>query len=140
MYVSIDVVLFGNSLSCLSYCRLLLWKECSSSYTTGEELCRKLEELERFLKQEPDSDEEVDILNITEPLKINIKTEQEEKQEEANFYLASQPASEFVKEAVQQVEKSVFKSMLTWNMLMALDLLLCLFYGTQNALVSSLQG
>ncbi|KAJ6669181.1 hypothetical protein lerEdw1_007990 [Lerista edwardsae] len=77
--------------------------ECSSSYTTGEELCRKLEELERFLKQEPDSDEEVDILNITEPLKINIKTEEEEKQEEANFYLASQPASEFVREAVQQI-------------------------------------
>ncbi|XP_077205476.1 YEATS domain-containing protein 2 isoform X2 [Paroedura picta] len=77
--------------------------ECSSSYTTGEELCRKLEELERFLKQEPENDEEVDILNITEPVKINIKEEQEEKQDEAKFYLPSQPASEFVSETAHQI-------------------------------------
>uniref|UniRef100_A0ACB8FA45 YEATS domain-containing protein 2 n=2 Tax=Sphaerodactylus townsendi TaxID=933632 RepID=A0ACB8FA45_9SAUR len=77
--------------------------ECSSSYSTGEELCRKLEELERFLKQEPENDEEVDILNIAEPAKINIKKEQEEKQEETKFYLPPQPASEFVSETVQQI-------------------------------------
>ncbi|XP_054839717.1 YEATS domain-containing protein 2 isoform X2 [Eublepharis macularius] len=77
--------------------------ERSSSYTTAEELCRKLEELERFLKQEPENDEEVDILNITEPVKINIKKEHEEKQEEAKFYLASQPASEFVSKTAQQI-------------------------------------
>ncbi|KAH0623863.1 hypothetical protein JD844_007034 [Phrynosoma platyrhinos] len=77
--------------------------ECLSTYTTGKELCRKLDELERFLKQEPDNDEEVDILSITNPLKINIKKEQEEKQEEEKFYLAPQPASEFVRETVQQV-------------------------------------
>ncbi|XP_058044302.1 YEATS domain-containing protein 2 isoform X2 [Ahaetulla prasina] len=77
--------------------------ECSSSYTTGEELCRKLMELEQLLKQESDNDEEVDILNITEPLKINIKKEQEETQEEAKFYLAPQSASEYVRETAQQV-------------------------------------
>ncbi|XP_042313836.1 YEATS domain-containing protein 2 isoform X2 [Sceloporus undulatus] len=77
--------------------------ECLSTYTTGKELCRKLDELERFLKQEPDNDEEVDILNITDPLKINIKKEQEEKEEEEKFYLEPQPASEFVRETVQQV-------------------------------------
>ncbi|KAL8187534.1 UNVERIFIED_CONTAM: hypothetical protein K2H54_050118 [Gekko kuhli] len=77
--------------------------ECSSSYTTGEELCRKLEELEHFLKQEPENDEEVDILNITEPVKTNIKKEQEEKQEEAKFYLPSEPTSEFVSETAQQI-------------------------------------
>ncbi|XP_028586476.2 YEATS domain-containing protein 2 isoform X1 [Podarcis muralis] len=77
--------------------------ECSSSYTTGEELCRKLEELERFLKQEPDNDEEIDIINVAEPLKINIKKEPEEKQEEAKFYLAPQPTSEFVRETVEQI-------------------------------------
>ncbi|KAJ7325066.1 hypothetical protein JRQ81_018086 [Phrynocephalus forsythii] len=77
--------------------------ECSSTYTTGEALCHKLEELEQILKQEPDHDEEVDILSITEPLKINIKKEQEEKQEEAKFYLAPQPTSEFVRETVQQI-------------------------------------
>ncbi|XP_063163028.1 YEATS domain-containing protein 2 isoform X2 [Candoia aspera] len=77
--------------------------ECSSSYTTGEELCQKLRELEQFLKQESDNDEEVDILNITEPLKVNIKKEQEETQEEAKFYLAPQSASEFVRETAQQI-------------------------------------
>ncbi|XP_015282950.1 PREDICTED: YEATS domain-containing protein 2 [Gekko japonicus] len=77
--------------------------ECSSSYTIGEELCQKLEELEHFLKQEPENDEEVDILNVTEPVKTNIKKEQEEKQEEAKFYLPSEPASEFVSEAAQQI-------------------------------------
>lgn len=66
-------------------------------------MCRKLQELEHFLTQEPENDEEVDILNITEPLKTNIKKEQEEKQEEAKVYLAPQPASEFVSETVQQV-------------------------------------
>uniref|UniRef100_A0A8C5SWE1 YEATS domain-containing protein 2 n=1 Tax=Laticauda laticaudata TaxID=8630 RepID=A0A8C5SWE1_LATLA len=77
--------------------------ECSSSYTTGEEMCRKLIELQQLLKQESDNDEEVDILNITEPLKINIKKEQEETQEEAKFYLAPQSASELVRETAQQV-------------------------------------
>ncbi|XP_039342829.1 YEATS domain-containing protein 2 isoform X3 [Mauremys reevesii] len=77
--------------------------ECPSSYTSGEELCRKLEELQRFLKQEPENDEEVDILSFTEPLKINIKKEQEEKQEEMKFYLASLPASEFVRDMAQKI-------------------------------------
>lgn len=82
---------------------MLHGKECLSSYTTGEELCQKLIELEQLLKQESDNDEEVDILNITEPLKVNIKKEQEETQEEAKFYLAPQSASEFVRETAQQV-------------------------------------
>nr|XP_060624150.1 YEATS domain-containing protein 2 isoform X1 [Anolis sagrei ordinatus] len=77
--------------------------ECLSTYSVGKELCQKLKELERFLKEEPDNDEEIDILNITEPLKINIKKEQEEKQEEENFYVEPQPASEFVRETVQQI-------------------------------------
>lgn len=92
---------------------MLPGKECSSSYSTGEELCRKLEELERFLKQEPENDEEVDILNITEPVKINIKKEQEEKQEEAKFYLPPQPGSEFVNETAQQVKKEKLLSALS---------------------------
>ncbi|XP_048721232.2 YEATS domain-containing protein 2 isoform X3 [Caretta caretta] len=77
--------------------------ECPSSYTSGEELCQKLEELQQFLKQEPENDEEVDILSFTEPLKINIKKEQEEKQEEMKFYLASLPASEFVRDMAQKI-------------------------------------
>ncbi|PKU36121.1 yeats hypothetical protein [Limosa lapponica baueri] len=78
-------------------------KECPSSYSSGEELCRKLEELQQFLKREPEHEEEVDILNFSEPLKINIKKEQEEKQEEVKFYLASLPASEFVRDAAEKV-------------------------------------
>ncbi|XP_013798447.1 YEATS domain-containing protein 2 isoform X1 [Apteryx mantelli] len=77
--------------------------ECPSSYTSGEELCRKLEELQQFLKREPEHEEEVDILNFSEPLKINIKKEQEEKQEEMKFYLASLPASEFVRDTAEKI-------------------------------------
>ncbi|XP_067394986.1 YEATS domain-containing protein 2 isoform X4 [Emydura macquarii macquarii] len=82
---------------------LIAEKKCPSSYTNGEELCRKLEELQQFLKQEPENDEEVDILSFIEPLKINIKKEQEEKQEEMKFYLASLPASEFVRDMAQKI-------------------------------------
>eukprot|EP00076_Gallus_gallus_P013987 XP_015132663.1 YEATS domain-containing protein 2 isoform X5 [Gallus gallus] len=77
--------------------------EYPSSYSSGEDLCRKLEELQQFLKQEPEHEEEVDVLNFSEPLKINIKKEQEEKQEEMKFYLASLPASEFVRETAEKI-------------------------------------
>ncbi len=79
------------------------FSEYPSSYSSGEDLCRKLEELQQFLKQEPEHEEEVDVLNFSEPLKINIKKEQEEKQEEMKFYLASLPASEFVRETAEKV-------------------------------------
>ena len=75
------------------------FSECPSSYSSGEELCRKLEELQQFLKREPEHEEEVDILNFSEPLKINIKKEQEEMK----FYLASLPASEFVRDTAEKV-------------------------------------
>uniref|UniRef100_A0A803YGG3 YEATS domain-containing protein 2 n=1 Tax=Meleagris gallopavo TaxID=9103 RepID=A0A803YGG3_MELGA len=67
--------------------------EYPSSYSSGEDLCRKLEQLQQFLKQEPEHEEEVD----------------EEKQEEMKFYLASLPASEFVRDTA---EKVITKSML----------------------------
>lgn len=79
------------------------FSECPSSYSSGEELCRKLEELQQFLKREPEHEEEVDILSFSEPLKINIKKEQEEKQEEMKFYMASLPASEFVRDTAEKV-------------------------------------
>ncbi|OXB53927.1 hypothetical protein ASZ78_003395 [Callipepla squamata] len=77
--------------------------EYPSSYSSGEDLCRKLEDLQQFLKQEPEHEEEVDVLNFSEPLKINIKKEQEEKQEEMKFYLASLPASDFVRETAEKI-------------------------------------
>ncbi|KAM6258538.1 YEATS domain-containing protein 2 isoform 2-T4 [Porphyrio hochstetteri] len=107
--------------------------ECPSSYSSGEELCRKLEELQQLLKREPDHEEEVDILNFSEPLKINIKKEQEEKQEEMKFYLASLPASEFVRDAAEkigisfqpaEVQKNVYASVIEDMILKATEQLM----------------
>ncbi|KAM4895020.1 YEATS domain-containing protein 2 isoform 1-T1 [Sylvia borin] len=107
--------------------------ECPSSYSSGEELCRKLEELQQFLKQEPEHEEEVDILNFSEPLKINIKKEQEEKQEEMKFYMASLPASEFVRDAAEkigisfqpaEVQKNVYASVIEDMILKATEQLM----------------
>ncbi|XP_005232316.1 YEATS domain-containing protein 2 isoform X1 [Falco biarmicus] len=107
--------------------------ECPSSYSSGEELCRKLEELQQFLKREPEHEEEVDILNFNEPLKINIKKEQEEKQEEMKFYLASLPASEFVRDAAEkigisfqpaEVQKNVYASVIEDMILKATEQLM----------------
>ncbi|XP_014797021.1 PREDICTED: YEATS domain-containing protein 2 isoform X4 [Calidris pugnax] len=107
--------------------------ECPSSYSSGEELCRKLEELQQFLKREPEHEEEVDILNFSEPLKINIKKEQEEKQEEVKFYLASLPASEFVRDAAEkigisfqpaEVQKNVYASVIEDMILKATEQLM----------------
>ncbi|KFP06331.1 YEATS domain-containing protein 2 [Calypte anna] len=107
--------------------------ECPSSYSSGEELCRKLEELQQFLKQEPEHEEEVDILNFSEPLKINIKKEQEEKQEEMKFYLASLPESEFVRDAAEEigisfqpaeVQKNVYASVIEDMILKATEQLM----------------
>ncbi|XP_053807822.1 YEATS domain-containing protein 2 isoform X3 [Vidua chalybeata] len=107
--------------------------ECPSSYSSGEELCRKLEELQQFLKQEPEHEEEVDILNFSEPLKINIKKEQEEKQEEIKFYMASLPASEFVRDTAEkigisfqpaEVQKNVYASVIEDMILKATEQLM----------------
>ncbi|XP_074689711.1 YEATS domain-containing protein 2 isoform X5 [Strix aluco] len=107
--------------------------ECPSSYSSGEELCRKLEELQQFLKREPEHEEEVDILNFSEPLKVNIKKEQEEKQEEMKFYLASLPASEFVRDTAEkigisfqpaEVQKNVYASVIEDMILKATEQLM----------------
>ncbi|XP_063264856.1 YEATS domain-containing protein 2 isoform X3 [Prinia subflava] len=107
--------------------------EYPSSYSSGEELCRKLEELQQFLKQEPEHEEEVDILNFSEPLKINIKKEQEEKQEEMKFYMASLPASEFVRDTAEkigisfqptEVQKNVYASVIEDMILKATEQLM----------------
>ncbi|XP_064021447.1 YEATS domain-containing protein 2 isoform X3 [Pogoniulus pusillus] len=107
--------------------------ECPSSYSSGEELCRKLEELQQYLKREPEHEEEVDVLNFSEPLKINIKKEQEEKQEEIKFYLASLPASEFVRDTAEEigisfqpaeVQKNVYASVIEDMILKATEQLM----------------
>lgn len=77
--------------------------ECLSSFSTADDLCRKLEDLQQFQKREPENEEEVDILSLSEPLKTTIKKEQEEKQEEMRFYLPPTPGSGFVGDITQKV-------------------------------------
>jgi len=77
--------------------------ECPSSFSSADNLCRKLEDLQQFQKREPENEEEVDILSLPEPLKINIKKEQEEKQEEMKFYLPPTLGSEFIGDITQKV-------------------------------------
>ncbi|XP_023416033.2 YEATS domain-containing protein 2 isoform X2 [Cavia porcellus] len=77
--------------------------ECPSSFSSADNLCRKLEDLQQFQKREPENEEEVDILSLSEPLKINIKKEQEEKQEEMKFYLPPTPGSEFIGDITQKI-------------------------------------
>lgn len=77
--------------------------ECPSSFSSADNLCQKLEDLQQFQKREPENEEEVDILNVSEPLKINIKKEQEEKQEEMKLYLPPTPGSEFIGDITQKV-------------------------------------
>uniref|UniRef100_A0A8D1KVP0 YEATS domain-containing protein 2 n=1 Tax=Sus scrofa TaxID=9823 RepID=A0A8D1KVP0_PIG len=77
--------------------------ECPSSFSSADNLCRKLEDLQQFQKSEPENEEEVDILSLSEPLKINIKKEQEEKQEEMKFYLPPTPGSEFIGDITQKI-------------------------------------
>ncbi|XP_007934102.1 YEATS domain-containing protein 2 [Orycteropus afer afer] len=77
--------------------------ECPSSFSSADNLCRKLEDLQQFQKREPENEEEVDILSLSEPLKISIKKEQEEKQEEMRFYLPPTPGSEFISDVTQKI-------------------------------------
>lgn len=77
--------------------------ECPSSFSSADSLCRKLEDLQQFQKREPENEEEVDVLNLSEPLQINIKKEQEEKQEEVKFYLPPTPGAEFIGDITQKV-------------------------------------
>ncbi|XP_062957526.1 YEATS domain-containing protein 2 isoform X3 [Cynocephalus volans] len=77
--------------------------ECLSSFSSADNLCRKLEELQQFQKREPENEEEVDVLNLSEPLKINIKKEQEEKQEELKVYLPPTPGSAFIGDITQKI-------------------------------------
>ncbi|KAM7133836.1 YEATS domain-containing protein 2 isoform 3-T5 [Molossus nigricans] len=77
--------------------------ECPSSFSSADTLCQKLEDLQQFQKREPENEEEVDVLNLSEPLQINIKKEQEEKQEEMKFYLPPTPGSEFIGDITQKI-------------------------------------
>lgn len=77
--------------------------ECLSSLSSADSLCRKLEDLQQFQKKEPENEEEVDVLTLSEPVQTNIKKEQEEKQEEMKVYLPPTPGSEFIGDLTQQI-------------------------------------
>ncbi|XP_045707285.1 YEATS domain-containing protein 2 isoform X3 [Phyllostomus hastatus] len=77
--------------------------ECLSSLTSADSLCQKLEDLQQFQKKEPENEEEVDVLNLSEPVQTNVKKEQEEKQEEMKLYLPPTPGSEFIGDITQKI-------------------------------------
>nr|XP_014341155.1 PREDICTED: YEATS domain-containing protein 2 [Latimeria chalumnae] len=73
------------------------------SYTSSSVLCQTLEEMQRFLRTEPESEEEVDIVGTVEAAKLKIKKEREEEDEEVKFFLGTSAASEFVRNAAQEI-------------------------------------
>ncbi|XP_053774110.1 YEATS domain-containing protein 2 isoform X3 [Desmodus rotundus] len=86
--------------------------ECLSSLSSADTLCRKLEDLQQFQKKEPENEEEVDILNLSEPVQTNIKKEQEEKQEELKLYLPPTPGSEFIGDITQKATEQLVSDVL----------------------------
>lgn len=78
--------------------------ECPVTYLPADELCQRLQELQGLLKTEPESEEEVvDVVGVKQPVKIQIKQEKEDEDEEVRFYLGPSPATEFVRDAAQQI-------------------------------------
>ncbi|XP_060762035.1 YEATS domain-containing protein 2 isoform X2 [Neoarius graeffei] len=95
--------------------------ECPSTLTDGEELCQRLEQLQRILKTEPEEDdtEPVDIIAVKEVCssRVKVKQEQEEAEEEPKYFLGLCPSSQFIRDTAEQigvsfqpveVEKNVF--------------------------------
>lgn len=95
--------------------------ECSSTLTGCEELCQRLEQLQRLLKAEPDEedDEPLDIISVkdTDAAKVKIKQEQDETEQDPKFFLGRCPSTQFIRDTAEQigvtlqqveVEKNVF--------------------------------
>ncbi|KAK2868514.1 hypothetical protein Q7C36_000385 [Tachysurus vachellii] len=81
--------------------------ECPSTLTDGEELCQRLEQLQRLLKTEPEEEdtEPVDIVAVEEDRskRVKVKQEQEEAEEEPKFFLGLCPSSQFVRDTAEQI-------------------------------------
>uniref|UniRef100_A0A4W3I899 YEATS domain-containing protein 2 n=1 Tax=Callorhinchus milii TaxID=7868 RepID=A0A4W3I899_CALMI len=77
--------------------------EFPCSYSSADELCHRLTEVENILKTEPESEEELDIVGVMELTKVKVKKEQEEEDEEVKFYMGMMPAMEFARDTAQQV-------------------------------------
>ncbi|KAJ8274613.1 hypothetical protein COCON_G00092380 [Conger conger] len=79
--------------------------ECPSTLQGAEELCQRLEALQKLLKTEPmEEDEPLDIVSLwTPPASVQVKQEGEEAEQEPKFYLAPSPSSHYVRDSAQQI-------------------------------------
>ncbi|XP_015216774.2 YEATS domain-containing protein 2 isoform X1 [Lepisosteus oculatus] len=78
--------------------------ECPSTLYGAGELCQRLEELQRLLKTEPEEEEEIlDIVSVKEPVKVEIKMEEEELNQESKFYIGASPSAQFIRDCAQQI-------------------------------------
>ncbi|MCJ8745019.1 hypothetical protein PDJAM_G00125450 [Pangasius djambal] len=81
--------------------------ECPSTLTDGEELCQRLEQLQRILKTEPEEEdtEPVDIIAVKEARssRVKVKQEQEEAEEEPKYFLGLCPSSQFIRDTAEQI-------------------------------------
>ncbi|KAG7319714.1 hypothetical protein KOW79_016857 [Hemibagrus wyckioides] len=81
--------------------------ECPSTLTDGEELCQRLEQLQRILKTEPEEEdtEPVDIVAVEEvqSRRVKVKQEQEEAEDEPKFFLGLCPSSQFIRDTAEQI-------------------------------------
>lgn len=84
-----------------------VYTECPSTLTDGEELCQRLEQLQRILKTEPEEEdtEPVDIVAVEEvqSRRVKVKQEQEEAEDEPKFFLGLCPSSQFIRDTAEQV-------------------------------------
>ncbi|KAI1883002.1 hypothetical protein AGOR_G00240740 [Albula goreensis] len=95
--------------------------ECPSTLQDAEELCHRLEDLQKLLKTEPEEEAEpLDIVSIQDPpTKVQVKQEGEEADQELKFYMAPSQSTQFIRDTAQQigvsflpveVEKNVYTS------------------------------
>ncbi|XP_062374683.1 YEATS domain-containing protein 2 [Sardina pilchardus] len=102
--------------------------ECPSTLLDAEELCQRVEQLQRVLKTEPEDEEDgelLDVLSLSPPAASSAssaaaarpKQEPHAGPQESSFHLGPGPAQQFIRDAAQQigvtfqpveVEKSVF--------------------------------
>lgn len=86
---------------------MCVYTECPSTLTDGEELCQRLEQLQRILKTEPEEEdtEPVDIVAVEEvqSRRVKVKQEQEEAEDEPKFFLGLCPSSQFIRDTAEQV-------------------------------------
>ncbi|XP_028974612.2 YEATS domain-containing protein 2 isoform X3 [Esox lucius] len=80
--------------------------ECPSTLGSCEELVQRLEQLQTLLKTEPEDhdDEVLDIISVTPPSqRLKVKEEEQEDDPEPKYFLAPEPATQFISDTAQQI-------------------------------------